>query len=569
MSFIAEATSLGDMFHKNCKRFEAKLAYIRSAKGQPETLTYGEAHREVHRYAKALDAFGIGRGERVALVCETCLEWALTDWACQTLGIVLVPIYPTLPPDQAQYIAKDCQAKLVIAQDETQAAKFPGFEVVLLKAKDGLLSHDSGLSEEDWLARTSQVARGDLSTIIYTSGTTGQPKGAMLTHSGFIDLSDAVHDTYGIGEQDTFLSFLPLAHVFERYAGHSLPIAVGATVVYAGSIASIASDLVEFHPTIMCAVPRFFENMRQRVLDGVEKQPALRQKLFHRAMSQGLKHYNRSFAPLYFLTDKLVGSKVRERTGGRIRFFVSGGAALAPKVSDFFNAFGLTILQGYGLTETTAATCLNLPEDNRPWTVGPPIPSVEVKIAPDGEILIRGSSVMLGYYNLPEATAEAIDSEGWFHSGDIGEFEGTKLKITDRKKDILVLGNGKNIAPQKIEARLKESEFVNEAVLFGDGMEHCIALIVPEFDRVKSWLASNGQQVVEPEQIVQLEQVKALIKAEIDKTNKSLADFERVKKHALVGTIFSVEGGELTPSMKVKRKFVREKYSTLVDGMKR
>lgn len=569
MSTISAATSLGDLFHRNCKTYAAKLAYIRKVKGHVVKLTYAEAHDLVFQYAGALNSFALQKGDAVALVCETCLEWALTDWACQTLGLVLVPVYPTLPADQAQYIVADCEAKLVVVQDDKQAAKFTGVSLVGLFGEGALATRTSTLTPEQWREKTSSIGREDLATIIYTSGTTGQPKGAMLTHAGFIDLSAAVHETYKIGEDDTFLSFLPLAHVFERYAGHVLPVSVGASIAYAGSVASLAGDLAEFQPTVMCAVPRFFENMRQRILDNVLKQSNLQQRLFNLAMSQGLKRFRKEFAPLYWLTDKLVGSKVRNRAGGRIRFFVSGGAALAPKISDFFNSFGLTILQGYGLTETTAASCLNLPEDNRPWTVGPPIAGVQVELAPDGEVLIKGSSVMKGYFKLADATAAAIDADGWFHSGDIGEFEDGRLKITDRKKDILVLGNGKNIAPQKIEAKLKESDYINEAVLFGDGMEHCIALIVPEFDRVKVWLTHLGIQEQDPGSIVQIDQVKHLIKAEIDRTNKSLADFERVKKHALVGSVFSVESGELTPSMKVKRRFVKEKYEALINAMKR
>lgn len=317
----------------------------------------------------------------------------------------------------------------------------------------------------------------------------------------------------------------------------------------------------------MCAVPRFFENLRMRILDGVEKQPPLRRSIFRWGLSQGIKKAQGKAAPFYWLTDKLVGAKVRERTGGRIRFFVSGGAALAPQVSEFYIAMGLTILQGYGLTENTAATCLNLPEDNRPWTVGPAISCVELKLGPDGEILTRGPSNMVGYLGLPDATREAIDEDGWFHTGDIGEFEGRNLKITDRKKDILVLANGKNIAPQKIEAKLKESDYINEVVLFGDGLDHCVALVVPEFDRVKAWLQTQSVKEDDPTRIANLDQVKALIKSEVDKANKELADFEKVKKHALIGQAFSVETGELTPSLKVKRKFVREKFQDHVSAL--
>lgn len=565
MSWISDAKSLGDLFKRNCGRYQSKTAYLVPGKGGHRAVTYAEALEETYRYARALDDFGLSKGDSVALVCETCFEWALTDWAAQTLGLVLVPIYPTLPADQAQYIARDCGAKLIVAQDEKQAAKFPDQQTVLLK--NGLLEHDSGMTREQWDARTALVADGDIATIIYTSGTTGQPKGAMLTHKGFIALSDSIHTTYAIGEEDSFLSFLPLSHVFERYAGHVLPISVGATVAYAGSLASLANDLQHVKPTIMCAVPRFFENLRMRIIDGVEKQPPIKRAIFKWGLSQGVRRAQGKPAPFYWLTDKLVGAKVRERTGGRIRFFVSGGAALAPQVSEFYIAMGLTILQGYGLTENTAATSLNLPEDNKPWTVGPPISCVEIKLGPDGEILTRGPSNMVGYLGLPDATREAIDEEGWFHTGDIGEFEGKNLKITDRKKDILVLANGKNIAPQKIEAKLKESEYVNEVVLFGDGMEHCVALVVPEFDRLKAWLASQSIKEDDPARIASLEQVKALIKGEIDKANKELADFERVKKHALIGSAFSVESGELTPSLKVKRKFVREKYQDHVAAL--
>ncbi len=564
---IAEARSLGDLFKTNCRYYSDKAAYLRPTKSGHVPVPYSEALETAFAYAKGLDSFGLQKGDCVALVAETSVDWALTDWAAQTLGIVLVPIYPTLPADQAQYIASDCGAKLVVAQDATQAAKFPEFNVVLIGA--GLSERTSALTREEWDRRTQEVSRTDLATIIYTSGTTGQPKGAMLTHAGFLDLSQSIHDTYAIGENDTFLSFLPLSHVFERYAGHVLAFAVGATVAYVSSLAALFNDLPKIRPTIMTGVPRFFESLRLRILEGVEKQPRWRQILFHLALSQGLLKARGQFAPLFPVTDALVGKKIRDRTGSNIRFFVSGGAALAPQVSEFYIAFGLTVLQGYGLTETTAATCLNLPEDNRPHTVGPPIPCVEIRIASDGEILVRGSAVMTGYHRLPDASAEAIDAQGWFHTGDIGEFDRGNLKITDRKKDILVLANGKNIAPQRIEAKLKESEYIGEAVLFGDGLEYCIAVIVPEFERVKIWLAKEGVHEKDPSKIVSLDAVRALIKSEVDKANKQLADFEKVKRHTLIGSSFSIETGELTPSLKVRRKFVREKFASEIDTLKK
>ena len=370
-------------------------------------------------------------------------------------------------------------------------------------------------------------------------------------------------------ENDVFLVFLPLSHVFARYAGHVLPMAIGATVAYAGSVASLANDMVRVQPTIMTVVPRFLESVRARIIDGVKKQPPVKQWLFAQALAQGLKKQRGELAPFAGVLDRLVGEKIRARTGGKIRFFVSGGAALAPQVSEFYIAFGLTVLQGYGLTETTAASSLNHPDDNRPHTVGPPLGCVQFKFAEDGEILQRGPSVMMGYYNLPEATAEAIDADGWFHTGDIGELEDGSLMITDRKKDILVLGNGKNVSPLLVESRLKESEFVNEAVLFGDGMEYCCALIVPEFERIKTWLAENGESENDDAAVAARDDVKQLLRSEIAAANKGLAEYERAKKHVLLATTFSVDSGELTPSLKVKRRVVKEKFAEEIQSMRR
>ena len=306
-----------------------------------------------------------------------------------------------------------------------------------------------------------------------------------------------------------------------------------------------------------------------KILDGVKKQPPLRQKLFRLALSQGTARAHGKFAPLAGVMDGLVGAKIRERTGGRIRFFVSGGAALPRHVADFYHAFGLTVLQGYGLTETTAATCVNHPDParNKPHTVGEPLPGVEVGLAADGEILVRGPSRMLGYYHLPEATAEAIDSEGWFHTGDIGEWEGPCLKITDRKKDILVLANGKNVAPQPIENLLRESPLIGEVVLFGDGHEYVYALVIPNFERLRAALGATDAET--DSHLAGRADARALVKAEIDRVNQGLADFEKVKRHAVLAATFSIETGELTPSLKVKRKVVREKFKDVLVGLER
>lgn len=536
-----------------------------------ESLTYRQLWDTVRGYAAELKRLGVSRGDRIVIVSENCIEWALTDWASQVIGAVVVPIYPTLPADQAGYIVKDSGAKLVVAGGKEQAAKTAGLEgvrTVLLKEElHSAATSGAGLADAEMDAEIDAAKPEEMCTIIYTSGTTGLPKGVMLNHRAFIHVCHHAREHVDLSENDVFLSFLPMSHVYERVAGQVLPIYLGATLGYAKSLMTLANDMQAVRPTIMLCVPRFLESFRERALDAAEKMPPLRKKLFHLCLAQGTKKARGGSAPLLPLLDKLVASKLRTRVGGRLRYFASGGAALPPAVAEFYIAFGLTVLQGYGLTETTGGTCVNHPERNKYWTVGEPL-GMEIKIAEDGEILIKGPALMMGYYNLPEETAKAINADGWFHTGDIGKFEGKSLKITDRKKDLIVLGNGKNVAPQPIENKLKASSLITEAVVFGDGMEYCVALICPNFEAVKARLASGGETVPADDQLITDDRVKAMIKKEIEAVNKTLANFELVKKHALLSQPFSVDSGELTPTLKVKRKVVREKFADLIAGMR-
>lgn len=564
------AQNLGTMLLRSCHEHRERVAMLVPEGGGFRELTYEALLETVKRYAAALEALGLRKGDRVCIQSENRVEWAFVDWACQTLGIVLVPIYPTLPADQSQYIVQDCGAKFIIAGSDEQKAKtvgLPGVREILLKGAGSLAERAEAAKLEDeavWLAGMETIAPEDVATIIYTSGTTGPPKGAMIPHRAATNLVAGIPDFLPFGPTDRFLCFLPMSHVYERIVGQFLPISVGASIAYAKSLMTLANDMVAAKPTVILCVPRFLEATREKILDGVAKYPPLRKWLFHLALSQGIQRARGRFAPLAPLLDPLVGAKVRDRLGGRIRYLVSGGAALPPHVAEFYMAFRLEVLQGYGLTETTAASCVNHPDRNKYWTVGEPLPGVEVKIAEDGEILIRGSSVMLGYYNLPEQTAQAIDSEGWFHTGDVGEYEGSNIKITDRKKDLLILANGKNVAPQPIENKLRESEFIQEAVLFGDGNEYVYGLIVPDFGHLRNYFNAKGVKLPESnEEIVRLEEVRSLIRDEVARINRSLADFEKVKRHELVAATFSVETGELTPSLKVKRKVVKEKFAAV------
>lgn len=529
-------------------------------------VTYTELWARVRGWATVLEGLGLVKGDRMVLLGENSAEWAQVDWASQCLGIVVVPIYPTLTPEGTTYIARDSGAKVALCSSADLAKKLDGFGTKIFRGAGSLAEEATSAEPYDEAAldaRVDAVQPDDPATIVYTSGTTGDPKGAVLSHRAFVHVCVSAQTCIDIRDGEVFLSFLPLSHIFERVAGHCLSVAVGGTTAYNRSLMSLAGEMLVVRPTLLMCVPRFLESFRDRVLDGVSKSPPIRQKLFALALDQGTKRAKGEFAPLSGLTDRLVGEKIRARTGDRFRAFVSGGAALAPAVAEFFLAFRLVVLQGYGLTETAGGTCVNNFVDNRYWTVGAPL-DMELKIAEDGEILFRGPGLFSGYWNLPEATAEALDAEGWFHTGDIGELEGAKLKITDRKKDLLVLGNGKNVAPQPIENKLRFSPLIQEAVVMGDGMEACVALIVPNAEAVRKELG-----LAEGAKLSDNKDAHKLIKREVDAVNKTLNHYELVKRFALLDEPFSVETGELTPTLKVKRRVVRERHADALAGLRR
>ena len=571
---LEQIPSLGALLLAAAEEWPQQNAQLRPIKGGHEPVTYQALAREVLEAAQGLSRYGLQRGDRVAIIGETSPEWAVTDWACHMLGLPTAPIYPTLGPEDAMHIVRDSGAKLVIAQTDELGAKISGIPVASMRKDQSLPffgapgQGEDPMTEEQIRARLAEVSRGDLATIIYTSGTTGQAKGAMLDHNSFLWLVDQVRHTVDITEHDVLLSFLPLAHIFERFCGQVLTASRGSCVAFSASLASLSSDMVTVQPTIMIAVPRFLESVQNKIVAGVKKQKPLSQKLFAMTMEAAAAKREGKFAPLAPVLDKVVGSKIRAKTGGKLRFFVSGGAALPPHVNAFYGALGIKVLQGYGLTETCAATCLNSERDPRLETVGQAINGLELKIAADGEILVRGPSVMMGYHNLPAETAAVIDAEGWFSTGDIGVLEDGHLRITDRKKDLIILGNGKNIAPQKIEGLLRESPMINEAVLFGEGEPGLSALIVPEFDALRAWLKESDPQAPSAtEELAAHPRVVTRIKEEVAAVNARLADFEKVKQHRLAPHPFSIDGGELTPSMKVKRPVVRQIYAELIEPM--
>lgn len=524
-----------------------------------EDVNYAAYWSKVQGFASFLKSLGLVRGDRFVILSENCAEWLYAHYAGLSLGLITVPIYPTLPADQAQYIAKDSGAKAALCGSEEHAAKLSSLEG--LQVHQLRVERNGVLNEAEWDAEIDAIDTKDTALFIYTSGTTGHPKGAMLSHENFLAVVRVATPYLNITRESVFFSFLPLSHVFEQIAS-TLCLYAGATIGLNKNLASMANDFKSIQPTVMVAVPRFLEAFMNKVQDGVKKAPPLRQKLFHLYISQGVKKARGGFAPLHGLLDGIVGKKIRDGLGGRLKTVISGGAALPQHVAEFYMALNIDILQGYGLTETTGGSCVNHASRNKYWTVGEPL-GVDIKIAEDGEILMRGPTVMKGYYNLPEETAKALDADGWFHTGDIGEWEGKSLKITDRKKDLIVLGNGKNIAPQPIENKIRESEFIAEAVVLGDGMDHCIALILPSLERVRLKLG-----VPESTDVSGMPEFRALIKAEVDAVNKKLASFEMVKKWEIISEPFTIENGLLTPTLKVKRKQVTEKYASVIEGLR-
>jgi len=578
--------SLGEIV----RAFRDRPVYLHKEGKEWKGITYGELDDRVSRLARGLLALGVTHGARVALLSENRPEWAIADLAIVSIGAVNVPLYSTLPPPQVEYILRDSEAIALIVSNEKQLAKalevresLPGLRHILVMdppeelpecvtALTAVMERGAEADPADLEAAKQAVRPEDRATIIYTSGTTGDPKGAVLSHRNFMSNAHGAKWVFAITPDDLFLSFLPLSHVFERMAGHYLPLVVGARVAYAESIFAVQSNMVEVRPTVMASVPRLYEALHSRISDAIAKQPPGKRRLAHWALGVGGRYYSRKIAGetpglldsfLHLFADLLVLAPLRERvTGGRLRFFISGGAPLPVETAKYLTAIGLHILEGYGLTETSPVICLNRIEKTRLGTVGPPIPGVEVKIAEDGEILSRGPHIMEGYFKKPEETEKAIDPDGWFHTGDIGVLDPDNyLRITDRKKDILVLANGKNVAPQPIEAKLKAIPYVANVVLFGDREPQVVALVVPDFEHLKRWAKEHGITETDPEALVALPEVKKLYRAELGKISDGLADFEQVRRFALLTRDFSQERDELTPTLKVKRRVVAEHYA--------
>jgi len=555
------------------------------------TEAFGAGVRAVSAALATLDVPG---GGAVVLLSENRPEWPTIDFACQCHGAVLVPVFPTMVADQVEYIVRDCGATVAFASTPEQAAKLLKAQPKCPKLKhvfvfdhaggggkpyaelvaDGRRSHAADPSAFD--ARADARRPGDLATIIYTSGTTGEPKGAMLMQSNFVSNVLAGCSVLPFDGSAVALSFLPLSHVFERLIEYCY-YHRGATVAFAESIDKLRDNLGEVNPHLFGAVPRVYEKVYGRVMDKVDAGSPAKKRLFANAIAVGKevlalraekKTPGGALALQHFLYERLVFRKIREALGTRFRFAVSGGAPLSRELAEFFWAIGVEVYEGYGLTETSPVIAVNGPAAWRLGTVGRILPGVECRIAGDGEILTRGPHVMKGYYGKPEATAEAIDPDGWFHTGDIGVIDGDGfLKITDRKKEIIVNSNGKNIAPAPIESALKADPFVGQPVVVGDRRKFLSCLIVPNFEKLRDWAKKNGLSGLSDSELVEDPRVRQIYQGIVDRWNLDKPHEQVINAFKLLPAELTIEGGELTPTLKVKRRVVDQKYKPVIDGL--
>jgi long-chain acyl-CoA synthetase len=559
-------------------------------------IGYRELAERVQDLSLGLRELGIRRGDRVAILSENRPEWAITDYACLAARAADVPIYPTLPARQAEYILRDSGAVALVVSTAAQLEKVRGVRARLPAlahvigldpdtAGPDVLSFDTVLARgraardrhPEWRASALEATPDDLATLIYTSGTTGNPKGVMLSHGNIASNVTTCVDLFSFTAEDECLSFLPLSHIFERMFGHYCMFHAGVVINYAESIEAVPANMAEIRPHLMASVPRLYEKIYARVLDNVRTASPMRKRIFAwgRRVGEQWAELTIEKRPVpaglrvqKVLADRLVFAKLRKRTGGRIRFFISGGAPLSREIARFFYAAGLPVLEGYGLTETSPVMAVNTFQHHRLGTVGRAIPGVEIRIAPDGEIVTRGPNVMCGYFNKPEATAEAIDEAGWFQTGDIGMLDGDGfLSITDRKKDLIVTAGGKNIAPQPIENLAKSSKFVATAVMIGDRRPFPVMLVVPNAVQVKGWADHKGLPDGDLELLLGLPEVRQKIEREVRMTLRDLAQFEMPKKLLLLSRDFTVEAGELTPTLKVRRRIVEERHRAAIEAL--
>lgn len=591
-------SSIPDMLRSNAAEFSSRLALKYRRQGSFVTLTYAAYYERALMVARGLGKMGVKPGDRIAILSENRAGWVIADMGILCTGSVTVPIYPTNTPEQIEYMINHSGAKIVFVSGKFQYGKLlkvresiPGLELVVsferflgdpklpvttfyqLSEIDSPISDDEKREIE---AKINLIKPDDMLTLIYTSGTTGVPKGVMLSHNNILTNTQYLTEQSGaIDKNDILLSFLPLSHILERTAGYYMTIRNGALMAFADSIEKVPENMFEIRPTVMVSVPRLFEKIYHRIYENAHQMPSVKKNLFHWAVEVGKKYVEATFIRKqpstllnlkYAIADRLIFSKIRARFGGNMKLFCSGGAPLDKTINEFFWVIGIPIFEGYGLTETSPALCFNNFEHIRFGSVGFALEKTEFKIAGDGEILVKGPQVMLGYYNDPEATADAIQ-DGWFKTGDIGHIDDGFVFITDRKKELIITAGGKNIAPQPIENELKMDKYISSVFVYGDRKPYISALIVPNLERLLEFAKEKHLNYYELDDLVMNELVQKLFEQRLSEINSRLAPYETIKKFVLLPHDFSIEGGELTPTLKLRRKVIYEKFKQKIEDM--
>jgi long-chain acyl-CoA synthetase len=580
---MLDLRTVNDVLVRATGRGDRTVMLRQDAAGDWKTITSAELYGRVRALADVLRGWGLGKGDRVAIISENRWEWPVTDFAVLAIGAVDVPLYPTLTPEQIGYMLRDSGAKVVVVSSREQYEKLmhagdcPDLDHVVVmdagtfegaESFTSLMagSEERQLRDAEFDVMVKLVRPEDLATIIYTSGTTGEPKGVMLTHGNLASNMSFSTDPFRFNDQDTCISFLPLSHVTARHLDYAL-LCYGTKLAYCPKFDLLPAAMKAVQPTIFVAVPRVYEKIRQAV-EGKSAASPVKQKILHWALGVGKAHRAETLSGKtpgglgWKLAEKLVFGKIREAFGGRVKVFVSGGAPLGMDTAGWFADAGIRIFEGYGLTETSPVIALNFPNAHRIGTVGKALPNVQCRFAEDGELEVKGPSIFAGYWKKEKETAEAFTADGWFRTGDIGNIDADGfLSITDRKKELLKTSGGKMIAPQPIENKLKANMLVAQAAMVGDKHKFACVLISPNFQALEGWAKGQGIATGDHAALVKDAKVVKAYQEIVDKVNMGLPPYESMKRMSLVREEWSVEDGTLTPSMKLKRRVVEQRYA--------
>jgi len=592
--------SIPEMLRENAEVYDKKIAITYKKDGQYISLSYSHFYERVLMCARGLLKLGIGKGDKVAILSENRAGWVIADLGILSVGGITVPVYATNTAEQAAYVINHSEAKIVFVSNKIQYDKllavrekishvelvisferFLGDKLLPVYTLFQLSEISIPITEKEKAeteSRIDEVSKDDILTIIYTSGTTGLPKGVMLTHENILyDAQYGIEKVKSLSNEETLLSFLPLSHALERTVGYYITLMNGCELAFAESIEKVPENMNEICPTVMVSVPRLFEKIYSRIFDNIHQMPAIKRKLAHRALDVGQEYVRRKYITKdlpeslkvkYRFYDRLVFRKIRKQFGGRMKFFISGGAPLDRTINEFFWVIGMPILEGYGLTETTPAVSINTLDNVKFGSVGTAFEYTEFEVAEDGELMVKSPAVMKGYYREEEKTKEMFTADGWLKSGDIAEIdEDGFVFIRDRKKEIIVTAGGKNIAPQPIENEMKLDKYISQAYVHGDKKPYLTALIVPNYERLFEFARENKLKFFDAGDLVKNEKVIELFKSRIEEINANLPKYETIKKINLVPRDFSIAGGELTPTLKLKRRIIYDKYREMIESM--